>query len=241
MNSKSVRSTNRLAQIQPAPEPLPGVACNICGGTKFKLGPLGRSSITDLPPVCVQCGSLERHRVFRALFNQFRSPDFKALSCLMFSMDRSVAAGWFGSFRYSVYGTDNSLDLQDIALPNEAFDVVICNHVLEHVPRYEMALKEIVRVLSRRGFAFISFPNPHYRKETSDWGFPKEHGHYRVFGSDIEAKLPAILPGVGILRVVAKDPVTETEERAYIVSKSDEVLDRVTDKGVRCRFLRAQS
>jgi SAM-dependent methyltransferase len=239
MNAKSVSTTKKLPQVKSLPLQAHGLACNICGGTNFKPGPLGRISITGLPPVCVECGSLERHRVFRAIFNQFRSTDFKSLSCLMFSMDRSVATGWFRSFRYSVYGTDNSLDLQDIALSDGAFDVVICNHVLEHVPRYEVALKEIVRVLSRRGFAFISFPNPHYRQETSDWGHPKEHGHYRVFGSDIEAKLPVLLPGVGILRVVAKDPVTEIEDRAYIVSKNSEFLDGLTEKGVRCRFLRA--
>jgi len=216
--------------------------CNICGGTTFKEGPNHRLSTTNLLPMCAKCGSLERHRVFRALFNGFRTVQFRSMSCLMFSKDSSVAGGWFGSMRYSIYGTESSLDVQDIALPDGAFDVVVCNHILEHVPRYEAGLTEICRIISPTGFAFVSFPNPHHREVTLDWGYPKPemHGHYRLFGSDIEAKLPLLLPGVGILRLVGRDPVTGTEDRAYIFSKNRDFLNKITEREITYQFLGAE-
>jgi hypothetical protein len=230
-------STNAKVRFPEPAEPV--FLCNICGGTTFREGPNHRLSTTNLPPMCAKCGSLERHRVFRALFNGFRTVQFRSMSCLMFSKDSSVAGGWFRSMRYSIYGTESSLDVQDIALPDGAFDVVICNHILEHVPRYEAGLAEICRIMSPTGFAFVSFPNPHHREVTLDWGHPKPemHGHYRIFGSDIEAKLPLLLPGIGILRLVGRDPVTGTEDRAYIFSKNQEFLNKITDRGMTYQFL----
>jgi hypothetical protein len=67
------------------------------------------------------------------------------------------------------------------------------------------------------------------------------HGHCRLFGSDIEAKLPIIVPQLGILRLVGKDPVTAVEDQAYLFSSNYELLDGITDKGVTCRFLRTNS
>ncbi len=141
--------------------------------------------------------------------------------------------------RFSIYGTDSSLDVQDIALPDGAFDVVVCNHVLEHVPRYEDGFRELIRITAPSGFAFISFPNPHYKKVTTDWGYPKPemHGHYRVFGSDIEEKLPVLVPGIGILRLVGKDPVTAVEDRAYIFSRNREFLTDIARKPIECQLL----
>ena len=218
------------------------IPCNICGGTTFREGPGQRLSTTNLPPMCESCGSLERHRVFRAIFNQFRkTSNFKSKTALMFSKDCSVAGGWFRSMRYSVFGTASSLDVQEIAEPDGAFDVVVCNHILEHVARYEAALKEIGRVLSPLGFAFVSFPSPHHREVTLDWGYPKPemHGHYRIFGADIEDKLPLLLPEFGILRLVDKDPVTGTEDRAYLFSRDHGFLGALTTKGLNYQFLRA--
>ena len=211
--------------------------CNICGGTEFKLGPGGRLSTTGLPPRCVKCNALERHRIFRGMFDQFRTPKFKKLSCLMFSRDPTVDVNWFASLRYSIFGTETSLDVQKIALPKESYDVVICNHVLEHVPRYQEGFRELVRVAHL--FAFVSFPDPHVREVTDDWGYPKsdQHGHYRVFGADIEKRFAAMLPGIKIVRIVGFDPVTGTEDRAYLLSKKRRWIDRLVESGVRCKVL----
>ena len=217
--------------------------CNICGGTVFTPGPGGRLSVNKLPPRCEECGSVERHRAFKMIFDKIRTGTFKAIfkewSCLAFNKDRTVAGGWFASIKYAVPGTEDALDVQNISLPSESVDVVVCNHIISTVPRYEQGLKELARIISKRGFAFVSFPNPHYRQITDDWGFPKpeQHGLYRIFGADIEAKLKTILPDIAIVRVIGQDPVTGAEDRAYIISKSSDFLGHLGEQGLRIRFL----
>ncbi|HLY57368.1 MAG TPA: class I SAM-dependent methyltransferase [Stellaceae bacterium] len=208
--------------------------CNICGNARFKPAPLGRLTPAGLPPACTACGSLERHRAFRSIFNTYRSPRFKEWSCLMFSKDPSVATGWFGRFEYSIFGTATGLDVQAIDRPSRSFDVVVCNHVLEHVSDYRRALREIGRITTPGGFAFISFPNPKARALTDDWGYPKpeQHGHYRIFGRDVEEVFKAELPDFHALRASGRDPSTGETDIAYILTRSDDRFAEVFERGV---------
>lgn len=200
----------------------PPPACPICGGIEFRLGPGGRLSRTGRPPQCTTCGALERHRIFRLIFDGIRSPAFRNLSCLMFSRDPSVSAAWFGRLEYSVFGGNNSLDLQRIERPDASYDVVVCNHVLEHVADYRSALRELVRITRPDGFVFLSVPNPISRRETTDWGYPRadQHGHYRIFGQDIEAVFATEMPDHQIIAVTARDPSTGTEDMVYLITRS---------------------
>lgn len=50
------------------------------------------------------------------------------------------------------------IDITNIQLLNESIDILICNHVLEHVPDYKKAFQEIYRVLSKNGFAILQTP-----------------------------------------------------------------------------------
>jgi SAM-dependent methyltransferase len=196
--------------------------CNICGNTTFEAAPFNRLSTTGKPPVCEKCRSLERHRIFRVIFNNIRTPEFRKYGCLQFSSDPSIALGWFAEAKRSMYGGENHLDIQNIAYPDGSFDVVVCNHILEHVPEYKMAICEVARITRPSGFAFLSFPNPHVRKVTEDWGYPRseQHGHYRLFGRDIEEVFRILLPEYHVLALEALDPVTATSDMAYIITRS---------------------
>jgi ubiquinone/menaquinone biosynthesis C-methylase UbiE len=44
-------------------------------------------------------------------------------------------------------------------LPNEAFDAVICMGVIDRIQAYDLALKEMARVVRKGGTLLISFPN----------------------------------------------------------------------------------
>lgn len=50
------------------------------------------------------------------------------------------------------------IDVTDIDLPDESMDVVVCNHVLEHVPDDRRAMAEIRRVLKPDGWALLLVP-----------------------------------------------------------------------------------
>ncbi len=45
-----------------------------------------------------------------------------------------------------------------IPLPSGAYDLIICSHVLEHVPDDDLFLKEIKRMMKSDGFAFLNIP-----------------------------------------------------------------------------------
>ena len=87
---------------------------------------------------------------------------------------------------------DLKLDIQDTGLPDGCFDVIVCNHVLEHVDDFRKALKEMYRIL-RPGGAFIcSFPmdpkielldeDPSVQTEAERIRRFGQNDHLRVFG-----------------------------------------------------------
>lgn len=49
--------------------------------------------------------------------------------------------------------------LQKLPFPDNTFQVVLCNHVLEHIPEEEEVLQEITRVLAYPGLLIIGVPN----------------------------------------------------------------------------------
>ncbi len=211
---------------------LPKPRCNICGGTRFRLGPYGRLSATGKKPWCKGCRSLERHRAFRKILRRLDPAQFAAWRCLQLSKDPTADRAWFKSYEVSIFGAENSLDLQNIARADASYDVIICNHILEHVPDYRAALRELRRILDPRGFLLLSFPDPHHIERTVDWGYadPAQHDHYRVFGRDVEAELAAAMAGCQVARVVERDDVTGLTDMAYVISANPALQARLAGR-----------
>ena len=63
-----------------AAEPAAPPCCPICGGTVFGPGPKGRTSPNGAMPRCAGCQSLERHRIFRIMFDRLGPKDFVRLA-----------------------------------------------------------------------------------------------------------------------------------------------------------------
>lgn len=198
------------------------IQCNICNNNSFGAGPGGRMSLTGIPPRCEKCQSLERHRIYRKVFQQLPQSHLKELSLLQFSPDRTVDPSWFKSHEVSTYEGDNSLDLQKIARANYQYDIVMCNHVLEHVQYDNSALNELLRVTKKDGFVFLTVPSPLHKEETNDWGYPKEeqHGHYRIYGNDFINTLKLYLPNAWVISIVEKDEVTKTDDIVFFLCHS---------------------
>ena len=53
---------------------------------------------------------------------------------------------------------DLKLDIQNTDLADASYDVIICNHVLEHVDDFRKALAEFHRILAPGGLLLCSFP-----------------------------------------------------------------------------------
>ncbi len=93
-------------------------------------------------------------------------------------------------------------DLLGMPHQDNTFDVVICNHVLEHIPNDRQAMSEILRILKPGGFAILQVPLSMKLKETLEDPsvLTKEDrhrvfgqfDHVRVYGSDYKNRLEAV-------------------------------------------------
>ncbi|WP_439575604.1 class I SAM-dependent methyltransferase [Phreatobacter sp.] len=204
--------------------------CNICGSTEFLPGFNGRIA-NGLPPMCRGCRSVERHRIVRRIYLPLR-PLLDEWRALQFAPDRSVDRFWFKEYLGSSYGGENTIDMIDTGLPDGRFDIVISNHVLEHVRDDKLAMAEMLRVVGAAGVVHLTVPTPTYRWETIDWGFPdpKVNEHYRDFGADFAQNMVRHFPGLACAAVVSFDPVTGAGDLVYFFSMSQDTLGRMGER-----------
>ena len=208
------------------------LTCNICRGTEFGPGPGGRSSVTGFLPYCIQCGSLERHRTFRQVFLDLGISSFADKSALQFSQDNSIDPAWFRKYEVSIYQQHNSLDLMKIDRESDQYDIVVCNHVLEHVQYDNAALTELARVTNPEGFVFLTFPDPARREHTVDWPEPRadQHYHWRLYGSDVLLRFARYVPQMYIVSSDASDPATGASDIVYFMTKSRNTADNIVQR-----------
>src|SRR6185295_19384298 len=116
--------------------------------------------------LCWRCGSHERHRAQWLLFE--RRPELlrDAGSLLHVSPEWCLRERLAGrpDLRYVTTDLDPAqdvdlrLDLTALDLPDDAFDAVICSHVLEHVPDDGAAMRELRRVTAPGGWCLVMVP-----------------------------------------------------------------------------------
>ena len=182
-------------------------------------------------PVCTSCGSLERHRIVRAAWTPLLGEGLCRLKAIQFSLDPSVDKEWFDSLEFSVFGKKNSLDLETIDRPSESYDVVICNHVLEHIEDDRRAFREVMRILRPTGLFQFTVPLPQTRAVTEEWGYPdRPHGHYRLYGRDLVDRFAAARPGAMFLCVPGVDLVTGEEDFVYFAFLDERRMESVRIK-----------
>lgn len=82
------------------------------------------------------------------------------------------------------------IDMEAIAYPDETFDFVLANHVLEHVANEAKALSELRRVLKPGGFAILQTPYSNLLEHTiSDPGIATEEARLQLYGQEDHARL----------------------------------------------------
>jgi SAM-dependent methyltransferase len=203
--------------------------CNVCGGEEFMHGPNNRLSATRELPRCVECLSLERHRQLRTVYARIPDEVLAGLEVLQMSPDVSVQPDWFARYEVSVFGGSNSLDLEAIDRPDAGYDLVICNHVLEHVKHDRQGFRELLRITRAHGFVQITVPTPYTRATTREFDEPDggAFGHWRAYGQDLVEHFSAALPGVHLVQVEAFDPVTQAGGYIYFWTLSKDTAARL--------------
>ncbi len=89
---------------------------------------------------------------------------------------------------------DVKADICDLPFEDNSYDVIFCNHVLEHIPDDKKAMQELYRVLKPKGYAILQIPLDAQKAETyEDFSItdPSErakyfgqYDHVRVYGMD---------------------------------------------------------
>ncbi|CAL2104902.1 Methyltransferase family protein [Tenacibaculum sp. 190524A02b] len=97
---------------------------------------------------------------------------------------------------------DVKADICDLPFKDEEFDIIFCNHVLEHIPNDTKAMQELYRVMKTNGFGIFQIPQDISRKTTFEDDSitdPRErakifgqYDHVRVYGLDYFDKLRSI-------------------------------------------------
>lgn len=182
--------------------------CPLCGRRYRKLLPYGYVTSRE-NALCPHCLSLERHRLLW-LYLERETTLFESLPrllhiapevCLM----RHLKPHYKSSpERYQTADLESPLadlhfDIQQIPLADESFDVVICNHLMEHVEDDLRAMRELHRILKRGGWGVLLSPVDLQRATTFEDDSitdPKErthifgqYDHRRLYGNDFADRL----------------------------------------------------
>jgi len=198
--------------------------CNICGSTAFQPAFLGRLSF-GLPPECSNCHSVERHRIVHGIYKAVL-PLLSEWRALQFAPDKSVEADGSPNSIPRLMAGKNFIDMADTGLQSESYDLIISNHVLEHVADDRAALIELLRVVGESGVVHLCVPSPLARWETLDWGFPDpgKNRHYRDYGTDFPIRMLEHISEAHAIAAVGRDAITGLHDIVYFFSRSIETL-----------------
>ena len=86
-----------------------------------------------------------------------------------------------------------AMDITRMGFKDGVFDLIVCSHVLEHVPDDGAALREMLRVLKPSGMCVVQVPIQPGLAETVEYSGPnpEEFGHVRAYGSNFPLRLSA--------------------------------------------------
>ena len=181
-----------------------GRECPVCGARRRRFLPYGYVA-PRADALCPSCLSLERHRLLWLYLTRetdlLRRPQrilhIAPEVCLMKRLRHRAAD-------YTTADLESPLaelhfDVLRIPLPDASYDVLICNHLLEHVADDRRALGEFYRILRPGGWGILLSPVDRSRAATFEDDSitdPAErtrifgqYDHRRIYGRDYGGRL----------------------------------------------------
>lgn len=168
------------------------VECPVCQSHYRSFLPYGR--INPRPnALCPSCLSLERHRLIWLYLREKTSFFKQRLNilhvapehCFMKQFEKQHGDGYITADIESPLAKVK-MDIHQMPFEDNRFDVVLCNHVLEHVQDDIKAMSEIRRVLKPGGFAIMQIPffSPVPEVTFEDHSITDKREREKIFGQD---------------------------------------------------------
>ena len=124
---------------------------------------------------------------------------------------------------------DIKADICNLPFEDSSFDVILCNHVLEHIPDDTKAMQEMYRILKPGGWGIFQIPQDLKREKTFEddsitdkkerakiFG---QYDHVRIYGRDYFEKLRSI--GFTVEEVDYTSTLTAQEIEKYRLAKGE--------------------
>lgn len=208
---------------------LPKKVCPVCGSEVRLFTPAGETLRPNAK--CPVCKSLERMRFWWLYFKKIGLiGGHNPLKLLHFAPERELWKVFSKDFQIDYWPVDlydeslgirEKVDITDIPY-GEEFDIILCNHVLEHIQDDGQAMKELYRVLKPGGTAYISVPMSGRNEtfENSEYNTPElrskyfgQKDHVRVYGGDFTERLEKA--GFTVRGIRAIDEFSDEEVKKY--------------------------
>jgi SAM-dependent methyltransferase len=238
-----VASTTVGGVSAPLAEPSLGASARWCAACDtdaevFASGPDGRPDAR-----CENCGALERHRFLAHVLRDL-APVLPATGTVVDIAPQRQIAGIIRRLTSGGYVaidlvpselTDVAGDITRLPLADDSVDLLVCYHVLEHVPDDATAMRELARVLAPDGLALLQVPWRPTDPTDEDPDAPVEErierfgqdDHVRYYGYDFDLRLADA--GLFPTRFQPSDVVDhEVMERERLVPREAVWLCRTT-------------
>jgi SAM-dependent methyltransferase len=180
--------------------------CPICEFKGRRLLSYGLKTRSNI--LCPWCLSLERHRLLWLYLRQRTNIFDVPIKMLHFAPEHQVQEDLKNRKNIDYTSCDLDMptamikvDITKIQFADNTFDVIICNHVLEHIPDDALAMRELYRVLKPNGWAILQTPMNIKQHETIEDLSPLtgkqreqmfgQNDHMREYGLDKKDRLKA--------------------------------------------------
>jgi SAM-dependent methyltransferase len=139
---------------------------------------------------CPYCQSLERVRLLDYyLMNEVKFYQYQGINVLHFAPEACLFKK-FSKLNINYFDCDANpanartvIDITNIGFGTDYFDIIICSHVLGHVPDEKKAISEMYRVLKPGGIALVmTLINPNSQSTLEDPSIQHPDDRLRFYG-----------------------------------------------------------
>ncbi len=207
--------------------------CSICNTCLKKWIPINNA----FDYLCPACGSIARARFLSKVLDDQLNLSDQSWRVLHFSPSRALKRKLrkysnldYVTTDYESKHEDRNYDITSIPEPDNSYDLIICFHVLEHIPDDKKAMQELYRLVKPGGKVLLQTPfqegatyeDPSITSEADREKHFGQKDHVRIYGfDDFLLRLQTV--GFNVKRQATKELI-DHEEISRLQIKAESVI-----------------